>query len=61
MTKARIVRTPMWAADPSSKGLKQSFGLMVNYLYDLRQIDKHRQSLHEGKIAISADIKKLLN
>ena len=50
-----------WAADPSAKGIKQSFGLMVNYLYDLRQIDKHRQSLHAGKIACSADIKKLLN
>jgi malonyl-CoA decarboxylase len=57
---ARVERIN-WAADPSSKGVKQSFGLMVNYLYDLRQIDKHRQSLHEGKIAISADIKKLLN
>lgn len=57
---ARVERIN-WAADPSSKGLKQSFGLMVNYLYDLRQIDKHRQSLHEGKIAASADIKKLLN
>jgi malonyl-CoA decarboxylase len=49
-----------WAADPSAKGMKQSYGLMVNYLYDLRQIDKHRQSLHAGKIACSADIKKLL-
>jgi malonyl-CoA decarboxylase len=49
-----------WAADPSAKGIKQSYGLMVNYLYDLRQIDKHRQSLHAGKIACSADIKKLL-
>ncbi|MBS7807863.1 malonyl-CoA decarboxylase [Variovorax sp. PCZ-1] len=50
-----------WAADPSAKGTKQSFGLMVNYLYDLKQIDKHRQSLAAGKIACSADIKKLLN
>ncbi len=50
-----------WAADPSTKGIKQSFGLMVNYLYDLRQIDKYRQSLHAGKIACSADIKKLLS
>jgi malonyl-CoA decarboxylase len=49
-----------WAADPSAKGIKQSYGLMVNYLYDLRQIDKHRQSLAAGKIACSSDIKKLL-
>lgn len=49
------------AADPSAKGIKQSFGLMVNYLYDLRQIDKHRQSLATGKIACSSDIKTLLS
>ena len=49
-----------WEADPSAKGMKQSFGLMVNYLYDLRQIERYRQSLQAGKIAISSDIKKLL-
>jgi malonyl-CoA decarboxylase len=58
-TGSRVERIN-WAADPSAKGIKQSFGLMVNYLYDLRQIDKHRQSLHAGKIACSSDIKKLL-
>jgi malonyl-CoA decarboxylase len=49
------------AADPSAKGIKQSFGLMVNYLYDVRLIDKHRQSLRAGKIACSSDVKQLLN
>ncbi len=57
---ARVERIN-WAADPSAKGIKQSFGLMVNYLYDLRQIDKYRESLRTGKIACSADIKKLLS
>jgi malonyl-CoA decarboxylase len=57
---ARVERINV-AADPSAKGIKQSFGLMVNYLYDLRQIDKHRQSLRAGKIACSADIKKLIS
>ncbi len=57
---ARVERIN-WAADPSAKGIKQSFGLMVNYLYDLRQIDKYRQSLQAGKIACSSDIKKLLS
>lgn len=56
---ARVERIN-WAADPSAKGIKQSFGLMVNYLYDLRQIDKHRQSLRAGKIACSSDVKKRL-
>ena len=48
-------------ADPSVKGQRQSLGLMVNYLYDLKQIDKNRQSLQAGKMACSSDIKKLLN
>lgn len=48
-----------WGADVSAKGLKQSWGLMVNYLYDLRKIDKHRQILATGKAPVSSDIDKL--
>ena len=48
-----------WAADPSAKGLKQSHGLMVNYLYDLKRLDKHRAQLAEGKIAVSRQIESL--
>jgi malonyl-CoA decarboxylase len=53
---ARVERLN-WAADPSAKGLKQSYGLMVNYLYDLKRLDKHRASLAQGKIPIAAAIK----
>lgn len=53
---ARVERLN-WAADPSAKGLKQSYGLMVNYLYDLKRLDKHRALLAEGKIPIAAAIK----
>ena len=45
--------------DPSPKGLKQSFGLMVNYLYDLKRLDRQRAQLAEGKIAIAASIEDL--
>jgi malonyl-CoA decarboxylase len=38
---ARVERLN-WAGDPSPKGHKQSYGLMVNYLYDLKRLDKHR-------------------
>jgi malonyl-CoA decarboxylase len=48
-----------WGADLSTKGLKQSWGLMVNYLYDLRKIDKHRQMLATGKAPVSSDVDKL--
>ena len=52
---ARIERLN-WAGDPSAKGHKQSFGLMVNYLYDLKRLDKHRAWLADGKVAVSGDI-----
>ncbi|MFO1231512.1 MAG: malonyl-CoA decarboxylase [Alicycliphilus sp.] len=55
---ARVERLN-WAADPSAKGLKQSFGLMVNYLYDLKRIDKHRDLLAQAKVPVSGDIEDL--
>ncbi|VWX63025.1 Malonyl-CoA decarboxylase [Burkholderiales bacterium 8X] len=55
---ARVERLN-WAGDPSAKGLKQSYGLMVNYLYDLKRLDKHRSLLAEGKVAVSSSIEDL--
>ena len=55
---ARVERIH-WGADPSAKGSKQSFGLMVNYLYDLKRLDKHRAQLAEGKIPIAGAIEAL--
>ena len=52
---ARVERIN-WAADLSNKGLKQSLGLMVNYLYDLKRLDKHRESLAQGKVPVSAEV-----
>lgn len=47
-----------WAADSSAKASKQSFGLMVNYLYDLRRIDKHRLGLTQGRVPVSDEVAK---
>jgi malonyl-CoA decarboxylase len=55
---ARVERLN-WAGDPSPKGLKQSFGLMVNYLYDPKRLDKHRAQLAQGEIPISGAIQDL--
>lgn len=55
---ARIERLN-WAGDPSAKGLKQSYGLMVNYLYDLKRLDKHRTQLAQGKTPVSGAIEEL--
>jgi malonyl-CoA decarboxylase len=56
---ARIERIN-WYADPSTKGMKQSYGLMVNYLYDLKKLDRARAGLLKGKVAMSSEIENLL-
>jgi malonyl-CoA decarboxylase len=56
---ARVERLN-WAGDPSPKGLKQSCGLMVNYLYDLRRLDKHRAMTVAGNIPLSSEVERLL-
>jgi malonyl-CoA decarboxylase len=56
---ARVERLN-WAADPSAKGFRQSYGLMVNYLYDVKKLDKNRAALAQGKISIASAIKELL-
>ncbi|HEY2257550.1 MAG TPA: malonyl-CoA decarboxylase [Variovorax sp.] len=55
---ARVERLN-WAGDPSPKGSRQAYGLMVNYLYDLKRLDKHRALLAQGKVAVSGDIDNL--
>ncbi|HSV44490.1 MAG TPA: malonyl-CoA decarboxylase family protein [Ramlibacter sp.] len=50
-----------WSGDPSPKGLKQSYGLMVNYLYDLKRLDRHRAQLAQGTAAVSGAVDDLLS
>jgi malonyl-CoA decarboxylase len=57
---ARVERLN-WAADPSPKGLKQSYGLMVNYLYDLKRLDKHRAMFTKGAVPASSAVQALLD
>lgn len=48
-------------ADLSEKGRKQSLGTMVNYLYDLRYIERnHELFVTEGKVDYSDKLKSLL-
>jgi malonyl-CoA decarboxylase len=56
---ARVERLN-WAADLSGKGLKQAYGLMVNYLYDLKRLDKHRGMLMKGQVPASNEVQSLL-
>ncbi len=57
---ARVERLN-WAADNSEKGMAQSAGMMVNYLYDSRRIEKnHEDYKASGEVAVSSSVKSLL-
>jgi malonyl-CoA decarboxylase len=46
--------------DNSAKGLQQSFGIMVNYLYDLDELEQNVENFAcEGTIATSAAVRRL--
>lgn len=50
-----------WLADTSEKGLREAHGLMVNYRYDLAEIEKnHEAYAAEGTVAASRAVRGLL-
>ena len=46
--------------DLSAKGARQSFGLMVNYLYDLHKVEAHHEKFTRGEVAQSRTLTSLL-
>jgi malonyl-CoA decarboxylase len=56
---ARIERLN-FLADTSMKGMAQSFGLMVNYLYDPDELERNVETFaSEGQVAFSASVRRL--
>ncbi len=50
-----------WLGDVSNKGLRQAHGLMVNYRYLIKDIEKnHEAYANEGTVATSRAVKSLL-
>ena len=49
-----------FAADLSKKGLKQSLGLMVNYLYDIAEVELRHQDFVNQKVSHSTAVRRLL-
>src|SRR6201991_2812447 len=50
-----------WLGDLSPKGLRESAGVMVNYLYRLDDIEKnHEAYANEGEVVASSAVKRLL-
>ena len=50
-----------WAGDLSKNGLRQSAGLMVNYLYDLSSVEENHERFVNGEMIYSRSVSKLMN
>ena len=49
-----------WLGDPSSKGLNESLGILVNYIYDLSTVTKnHEKYVYEAGVVTSKAVKQL--
>ena len=49
-----------WLADVSGRGMEQSAGMMVNYLYELKDIERNHEAFaNEGKIAAASAVARL--
>ena len=48
-----------WLADSSRKGLMESLGLMVNYLYEPRAIEVNHEKFVRGEIVASRRVRGL--
>jgi malonyl-CoA decarboxylase len=50
-----------WLADTSDKAMAQAHGLMVNYLYDLDEVEKNHEAYAEGRTVVaSPNVQRLL-
>ena len=57
---ARLERVN-WLADLTETGMKRSYGIMVNYFYELSDIEKnHEEYVTMGHIVVSRSVKSLL-
>ena len=56
LSNGAIMERLNWMGDTSKKGIKQSVGLMINYLYNLDRIEDNHEAysgLHQVKVASS--------
>ncbi|GHU04589.1 hypothetical protein FACS1894205_3080 [Alphaproteobacteria bacterium] len=60
LSNGAFVERINWLGDISEKGMKQSAGLLVNYLYDFSKTDSYGRLYREtGEIVSSPDVKAL--
>jgi malonyl-CoA decarboxylase len=50
-----------WLGDTSERSIKQAHGVMVNYLYDLDEIEKNHEAYAENReVVASSAVQRLL-
>ena len=49
-----------YLSNTAPKGMAESFGLTVNYHYDLKQIDANREAARRGEVKTSPQLEKML-
>jgi malonyl-CoA decarboxylase len=50
-----------WGSDLSRKGLRQSAGVMVNYLYDLENVEKNHERFVKGEVIYARSVARLIS
>jgi len=61
LSNGAVMERLNWAGDRSENGLKQSAGIMINYLYDLDAIEEnHEAYTGAGKITASSGLRSIL-
>ena len=60
MSGARLERIN-WLGNAAPRGIEESFGIMVNYLYDPGTIEaNHETFAHDGTVVRSPDVDALI-
>ena len=49
-----------WGADPSKKGIQQSAGIMVNYLYELDKVETQHEAFMKRVVIYARGVEKWL-
>ena len=49
-----------WAGDLSKNGVRQSLGMMVNYLYDLAKVEEYHERFLEGNVVHAQAVARLV-
>ena len=52
-----IVERLNWLGDTSTNGLKQAYGMMVNYRYKLSDVDANHEAYASGKVVASREVR----